>query len=260
MYPFERFTKGAKKVLTLAQQEAEAARQTYIGTEHLLLGLLRDSDGVACRALNALGVEIGPAREAIQAALDRAEAGERPQHIIPTARVKKVIEIAFEEARRMGHSYVGTEHLLFGMLIEAEGLAARVLGDLGVTIQKAREQVGRMLEAGPGEKSAAEQLSPWMAGGLLMSPELGRLLIRAQTQAVNRGAPTVGLDHLLQAMTGAAGTGALERLFDLHRITAKKEQAIAAQDYEAAARYRAEEKLAREALERAVAEWAKELG
>ena len=129
MYPFERFTERAKKVLTMAQQKAESAGHTYIGTEHLLLGLLGVEEGVAAKALTALGVDCERTREAIDATLSRdPTAG--PRQIAPTARVKKVIETAFEEARAVGSGFVGTEHLLFGLLIEGEGVAAQVLANL----------------------------------------------------------------------------------------------------------------------------------
>src|SRR5881275_929828 len=119
MYPFERFTERAKKVLTLAQEEAERSHHSYIGTEHLLLGLLREGEGLAAKVLNNLGVEINKVRATIESVLGR---NERIiiQQIIPTSRVKKVIEISFEEARRMGHNYVGTEHLLLDSSAETE--------------------------------------------------------------------------------------------------------------------------------------------
>ncbi|MGC8460676.1 MAG: ATP-dependent Clp protease ATP-binding subunit [Candidatus Dormibacteria bacterium] len=153
MYPFERFTDRAKKVLTLAQEEAERSHHSYIGTEHLLLGLLREGEGLAAKALNNLGIEINKVRSTIESVLGR---NERIiiQQIIPTSRVKKVIEIAFEEARRMGNNYVGTEHLLLGLLIEGEGIAAHVLEDLGVTLEKARAEIERLLhESGIEEES-----------------------------------------------------------------------------------------------------------
>src|SRR5947208_2216400 len=161
MYPFERFTERAKKVLTLAQEEAERSHHSYIGTEHLLLGLLREGEGLAAKVLNNLGVEIGKVRQTIESVLGR---NERIiiQQIIPTSRVKKVIEISFEEARRMGHNYVGTEHLLLGLLIEGEGIAAHVLEDLGASLDKVRSEIERLLndstveEAEPAPKKPAK--------------------------------------------------------------------------------------------------------
>src|ERR1019366_9167583 len=140
MYPFERFTERAKKVLTLAQQEAERYHHSYIGTEHLLLGLLHQEEGVAAKVLNSLGVEIGGGRSTIESVLRRHE-----RLIIPTSRVKLVIEVSFEEARRMGNNYVGTEHLLLGLLIEGERIAAHVLEDLGANLEKVRGEIDKLL-------------------------------------------------------------------------------------------------------------------
>jgi ATP-dependent Clp protease ATP-binding subunit ClpC len=144
VYPFERFTERAKKVLTLAQEEAERSHHSYIGTEHLLLALLREDEGLASKVLHNLGVEIGKVRQTIESLLGR---NERiiVQQIIPTSRVKKVIEISFEEARRMGHNYVGTEHLLLGLLREGEGIAAHVLEDLGANLDKVQAELERLL-------------------------------------------------------------------------------------------------------------------
>ncbi|MGH7691365.1 MAG: ATP-dependent Clp protease ATP-binding subunit [Candidatus Dormibacteria bacterium] len=145
MYPFERFTEKAKKVLTLAQDEAEKSHHSYIGTEHLLLGLLREGEGLAAKVLANLGVEIDKVRDTIESVLGR---NERiiVQQIIPTSRVKKVIEIAFEEAKRMNCTYVGTEHLLLGLLIEGEGIAAHVLEDLGANLDKVRHELDSLLK------------------------------------------------------------------------------------------------------------------
>jgi len=142
-YPYERFTERAKKVLTLAQEEAERSHHSYIGTEHLLLGLLREGEGLAAKVLNNLGVEIGKVRQTIESVLGRSERIVI-QQIIPTSRVKRVIEISFEEARRMGKTYVGTEHLLLGLLIEGEGIAAHVLEDLGASLDRVRAEIERL--------------------------------------------------------------------------------------------------------------------
>jgi ATP-dependent Clp protease ATP-binding subunit ClpA len=152
MYPFERFSEMAKAVLLLAQEEAERAHHSYIGTEHLLLGLLRAVDCSAARVLADLGIEIEDVRRTIQAVLGRNERT-IVQRIIPTSRVKKVIEIAFEESRRLNDGYVGTHHLLLGIVIEGEGIAAHVLQDLGAGADRIRAQVGR-LPAGETERGA----------------------------------------------------------------------------------------------------------
>ena len=159
MYPFERFTERAKKVLTLAQEEAERSHHSYIGTEHLLLGLLLEGEGLAAKVLTNLGVEINKVRATIESVLGRNE-GIVVQQIIPTSRMKKVIEISFEEARRMGNNYIGTEHLLLGLLIENEGIAARVLDDLGANLEKVREEIDRMLHESGLDEEAIQSKKP----------------------------------------------------------------------------------------------------
>jgi enamine deaminase RidA (YjgF/YER057c/UK114 family) len=145
VYPFERFTNRAKKVLTLAQEEAERAHHSYIGTEHLLLGLMREGEGLAGKALDNLGVEINEVRTTIESVLGRNEKIIIKQ-TIPTSRVKKVVELSFEEARKMGNPYVGTEHLLLGILVEGEGIAAHVLQDLGATLEKVRGEIQKLIK------------------------------------------------------------------------------------------------------------------
>ena len=148
MYPFERFTENAKKVLTLAQKEAERSHHSYIGTEHLLLGILELGTGSGHDALVELGIKVDIVREAIQGVLER---NERViiQQIIPTSRVKRVIEIAFEEARRTGRNYVDSGHLLLGLVIEGEGIAAHVLADLGADPSDVVATVERIMGAPP---------------------------------------------------------------------------------------------------------------
>jgi ATP-dependent Clp protease ATP-binding subunit ClpC len=144
VFPFERFTERAKKVLALAQEEAERSHHSYIGTEHVLLGLLREGDGIAGKVLNNLGVEIEKVRQTVESLVGRDKGLTVLQQIIPTSRVKKVIELSFEEARRTGHNYVGSEHLLLGLLTEGEGIAAHVLQDLGATLDKVRAEIERL--------------------------------------------------------------------------------------------------------------------
>ncbi len=136
MYPFERFSEDAKKVLTHAQKEAEQARHSYIGTEHLLLGLLQ-VDSEARQLLHRLGADEEKVRAAIQSVLGRSERIVI-QQIIPTSRVKKVIELSFDTARREGAANVTPLHLLIGLLEEGEGVAAHVLKDLGVNLDAVR--------------------------------------------------------------------------------------------------------------------------
>jgi ATP-dependent Clp protease ATP-binding subunit ClpC len=149
IYPFETFTESAKRALTMAHEEAERSHHPFIGSEHLLLGVLREDEGLAAKVLNNLGVEPTTVRSAIESVLGR---NQRViiQQIVPTSRVKKVIEISFVEARRMGDNYVGTEHLLLGLLIDGEGVAAHILGDLGANLEAVREQLSRLSVTGEG--------------------------------------------------------------------------------------------------------------
>src|ERR1700681_2851932 len=135
MYPFERFTEDGKRTLMLAQEEAERSHHSYIGTEHLLLGLIRIESGAAHMAFKELGITEAPVRSLIEAATGRSERV-LVSAIIPTSRVKTIIEMSFEEARRMGHAEVGTGHILTALALEANGIAAHVLQDLGATAER----------------------------------------------------------------------------------------------------------------------------
>jgi ATP-dependent Clp protease ATP-binding subunit ClpC len=141
---FDKFTERARKVLSLAQEEAQRFNHNYIGTEHLLLGLVREGDGVAAQVLKNLGVELTKVRSAVEFIIgrgDRIVLGE----IGLTPRAKKVIELAVDEARRLNHHYIGTEHLLLGLVREGEGIAAGVLESLGVNLEKVRTQTIQVL-------------------------------------------------------------------------------------------------------------------
>jgi ATP-dependent Clp protease ATP-binding subunit ClpA len=159
MYPFERFNEDAKKSLTLAQEEAERSRHSYIGTEHLLLGLLGVESGTAYRVLTDLGVDITTVRGVIKSVLGRNERI-LIQSIIPTSRVKKVIELSFEEARRMGDNEVDTAHMLLGLIIEGEGIAAHVLTDLGATLEKVRPAIEHARSTSTPERPSARPTRP----------------------------------------------------------------------------------------------------
>ncbi|MCY4108922.1 MAG: ATP-dependent Clp protease ATP-binding subunit [Chloroflexi bacterium] len=148
----DKFTERAKKVLVYAQDEATRFNHNYIGTEHLLLGLLREGEGIAARVLSNLGVELNKVRSAVEFIIGR---GERMVvgDINLTPRAKRVIELAVEEARRLGHNYIGTEHLLLGLVREGEGIAAGVLESLGVNLEKVRAQVVQVVSHGSLESS-----------------------------------------------------------------------------------------------------------
>jgi ATP-dependent Clp protease ATP-binding subunit ClpC len=142
---FEKFTERARKVLTLAQEEAQRFGHNYIGTEHLLLGLIREEDGVAACVLNKLGVELQKVRSAVEFIVGRNERGTMGA-ITMTSGGKNVIEYAVDEARRMNHHYIGTEHILLGLTREKEGIATGVLDSLNVSLDRIRQQVIQVIE------------------------------------------------------------------------------------------------------------------
>ena len=150
---FEKFSERARRVLSLAQEEAQRFNHNYIGTEHILLGLVRETEGVAAKVLANLSVELVKVRSAVEFIIGR---GERPTpgEIGLTPRAKKVIELAVDEARRLGHHYIGTEHLLIGLMREGEGVAAGVLESLGVSLDKVRAETNRILSQSASQSSS----------------------------------------------------------------------------------------------------------
>ena len=145
---FERFTERARQVVVLAQEEARSLKHNYIGTEHLLLGLLREEEGVAARVFEKLEITVEEVRAAVVRIVGSGE--EVPQGQIPfTPRAKKVLELALREALSLGHNYIGTEHILLGLIREEEGVATRILLDLDAEPEKIRNEVMRC-SAGPG--------------------------------------------------------------------------------------------------------------
>jgi ATP-dependent Clp protease ATP-binding subunit ClpC len=152
---FERFTERARKVVVLAQEEARHFNHNYIGTEHLLLGLLREDEGVAARALASLNVTLDEVREQVESIVGYGEEGTGAQAPF-TPRSKKVLELALREALQLGHNYIGTEHILLGLVRESEGVAARVLSNLDVDPDKVRREVVRMLGGGRSRSRGGE--------------------------------------------------------------------------------------------------------
>jgi ATP-dependent Clp protease ATP-binding subunit ClpC len=148
---FGRFTERAQKVLSLAQEEAARLGHNNIGTEHILLGLIREGEGIAAKALLGLGLNLEKIQDEVESLIGKTD--EQPANIAYTPRAKKVIELSMDEARKLGHTYVGTEHILLGLIREGEGVAARVLNNLGVSLNKARQQVLQLL--GSGETTTA---------------------------------------------------------------------------------------------------------
>lgn len=156
---FERFTERARKVMALANQEAQRLNHDYIGTEHILLGLVKEGAGVGANVLKNLGVELRKVRKQvdnfIKHGAEEVAMGKLPQ----TPRAKRVIEYAVEEARQLGHNYVGTEHLLLGLLRETDGIAAQVLQRLGLKLEDVREEVLNLVGAAL-EREACESFPP----------------------------------------------------------------------------------------------------
>ena len=194
---FEKFSERARRVLSLAQEEAQRFNHNYIGTEHILLGLVRETDGIAARVLSNLGVELHKVRSAVEFIIGR---GERtaPGEIGLTPRAKKVIELAVDEARRLNHHYIGTEHLLIGLMREGEGVAAGVLESLGVNLDKVRGEASRILS------TQSQQQSKGSSSGRTQTktPTLDQLGIDL-TAAARAGKldPTVGRSKEIQRVT-----------------------------------------------------------
>ncbi len=143
---FDKFTIRARKVLTMSQEEAQHFQHNYIGTEHLLLGLVREGEGVAAKVLTNLGVQLSDVRKAIEFIIGR---GERiiTEEIGLTPRAKKVIELAVDEARMLNHHYIGTEHILLGLVREGGGIAAGVLESMGVKLELVRAETLQVLNS-----------------------------------------------------------------------------------------------------------------
>jgi ATP-dependent Clp protease ATP-binding subunit ClpA len=215
----EKFTERASKVLRLAREEAQRFNHNYIGTEHLLLGLVREGEGVAAKVLSNLGVDLNEVRSAVEFIIgrgDRIVLGE----IGLTPRARKAIGLAVDEARRLNHHYIGTEHLLLGLVREGEGIAAGVLESLGVNLEKVRTQTIQVLSTASDTFQAA-------------SKDVSRSMEEA--------------------------TGALkEAIKELEAILNEKEAAILQQEYELAADLRDREVKLRDVIARLEAAWRKE--
>jgi ATP-dependent Clp protease ATP-binding subunit ClpC len=140
---FDKFSERARRVLTLAQDEAQRLNHNYIGTEHILLGLVKEEDGVAARVLVSMGLNLGKISQAVEYIIGPGDKSNVNTTGL-TTKAKRVLELAIDEARQLGHTYIGTEHLLLGLLREGEGVAAKVLDSFGVTLEKARAEVTRM--------------------------------------------------------------------------------------------------------------------
>ena len=177
---FERFTDRARRVIVLAQEEARLLNHNYIGTEHLLLGLIHEGEGLAAKALEGLDISLGAVREQIEEIIGRGE--EPPAGHIPfTPRAKKVLELSLREALDLKHNYIGTEHILLGLIREAEGVAAQVLQNLGADLSRVRQQVIQLLSGYSGATEAESDFKVIAAASCSFcstpSPECGTLFV-----------------------------------------------------------------------------------
>ena len=226
---FEKFSERARRVLSLAQEEAQRFNHNYIGTEHILLGLVRETEGVAARVLSSLSVDLAKVRSAVEFIIGR---GEKPAQgeIGLTPRAKKVVELAVDEARRMNHTYIGTEHLLIGLLREGEGVAAGVLESLGVSLDKVRSETHRILShtSGTGAQGArstsrtptldqlgidltvaakADKLDPVVGREQEIQRVIQILSRRTKNNPVLVGEPGVGKTAIVEALAQRIGNG-----------------------------------------------------
>ncbi len=222
---FERFTDRARRVVVLAQEEARMLNHAHIGTEHLLLGLVHEGQGVAARALEALGISLEAVRREVEEIIGRGE--QAPQGHIPfTPRAKKVLELSLRESTQLGHQYIGTEHILLGLLREGEGVAAQVLVKMGTDLNRARQKVIELLHGRSGEEGPPSETraSARAAGDLLGLLD--------------------GLDQRLEAIERWVGMRPDLRDLDegIARVRRDKETAINAQDFKEAAALRDQER------------------
>lgn len=199
---FERFTERARQVVVLAQEEASELKHNYIGTEHILLGLLREQEGVAARVLESLGITVERVRAQVVRIVGCGEEVTSGQ--IPfTPRAKKILELALRESRSLGHSYVGTEHILLGVVRENEGVAARVLLDFEADSEKIRNAVIRTLPGPDDPQHGSTTTGPPRAGDFrfVVRPDrdLQRLLMAAGGRALVNERQEFGLSDLLAA-------------------------------------------------------------
>jgi ATP-dependent Clp protease ATP-binding subunit ClpC len=195
---FERFTDRARRVVVLAQEEARMLNHNYIGTEHILLGLVREGEGVAAKALEAMDISLNGVREQVQEII--GEGSHAPSGHIPfTPRAKKVLELSLREALQLGHNYIGTEHILLGLIREGEGVAAQVLGKLGADLGGVRQQVIQLLSGYEGK----DPVTPGSGGpsegtpaGSTVLDQFGRNL----TQAAREGKldPVIGREMAME--------------------------------------------------------------
>src|SRR6059036_3030958 len=193
---FERFTDRARRVVVLAQEEARMLNHNYIGTEHILLGLIHEGEGVAAKALESLGIALEGVRQQVEEIIGQGQ--QAPSGHIPfTPRAKKVLELSLREALQLGHNYIGTEHILLGLIREGEGVAAQVLVKLGADLNRVRQQVIQLLSSYQGKEQVA-------VGGEAQQAQQGSQILdqfgRNLTQAARDGKldPVIGREKEIE--------------------------------------------------------------
>src|SRR6059036_1369407 len=193
---FERFTDRARRVVVLAQEEARMLNHNYIGTEHILLGLIHEGEGVAAKALESLGISLEGVRQQVEEIIGQGQ--QAPSGHIPfTPRAKKVLELSLREALQLGHNYIGTEHILLGLIREGEGVAAQVLHKLGADLNRVRQQVIQLLSGYQGKEQQTAGTAPETApSSSLVLDQFGRNL----TQAAKEGKldPVIGREQEIE--------------------------------------------------------------
>ncbi len=199
---FERFTDRARRVVVLAQEEARMLNHNYIGTEHILLGLIHEGEGVAAKALESLGISLDAVRQQVEEIIGQGQ--QAPSGHIPfTPRAKKVLELSLREALQLGHNYIGTEHILLGLIREGEGVAAQVLVKLGADLNKVRQQVIQLLNGYQSKEPAGSGASDPAPSTSLVLDQFGRNL----TQSAREGKldPVIGrekeIERLMQVLS-----------------------------------------------------------
>jgi ATP-dependent Clp protease ATP-binding subunit ClpA len=223
---FERFTDRARRVVVLAQEEARMLNHNYIGTEHILLGLIHEGEGVAAKALESLGISLEAVRQQVEEIIGQGQ--QAPSGHIPfTPRAKKVLELSLREALQLGHNYIGTEHILLGLIREGEGVAAQVLVKLGADLNRVRQQVIQLLHGRRGEEPEGADVARRERG--LLSGVVAR---------VN------AIDSRLSAVEQRVGTGPDTGDLDqqIEQVRGERQAAADAQEYEQAASLRDREK------------------
>jgi ATP-dependent Clp protease ATP-binding subunit ClpC len=199
---FERFTDRARRVVVLAQEEARMLNHNYIGTEHILLGLIHEGEGVAAKGLEALGISLEGVRAQVEEIIGQGQ--QAPSGHIPfTPRAKKVLELSLREALQLGHNYIGTEHILLGLIREGEGVAAQVLVKLGADLNRVRQQVIQLLSGYQGKEAATSGPAEGTPSTSLVLDQFGRNL----TQAAREGKldPVIGreteIERVMQVLS-----------------------------------------------------------